>query len=125
MRYSFHRESVLSIVKESKRHLTVDSIHRKLKKLIPNVSKMTIYRNLNQLSDSGKILEFYVDHTIHYCGTETNHLHFACVCCNEVVDSQVINTELTEYLELKEFSPISSGFVIKGICSNCKTAKVN
>ena len=125
MKYSFHREKSEDIVKGSTKHQTVDSIHRELIKLIPNVSKMTVYRNLRQLSSEGEILEFFVDHISHYCGTQSNHYHFACVCCNEVVDSQVIDTELTEYLEVKEFSPISSGFVIKGICSNCKTSELN
>ena len=125
MRYSFHRESVLNIVKGSTRHLTADSIHKKLKRLIPNVSKMTVYRNLNQLSDSGKILEFYVDHTSHYCGTQSNHIHFACVCCNEVVDNGVVNPQLTEFIESKKFSPIASGFVIKGICMHCKKTNNN
>ena len=125
MRYSFHRESVLNIVKGSTTHLTADSIHRKLKRLIPNVSKMTVYRNLNQLSDSGKILEFYVDHTSHYYGTQSNHVHFACVCCNEVVDNGVVNQQLTKFIESKKFSPIVSGFVIKGICMHCNKTNNN
>ena len=125
MKYSFHREKIEGIVKGSTKHQTVGSIHKQLKELIPNVSKMTVYRNLNQLSSEGKILEFYVDHVSHYCGTQSNHYHFACVCCNEVVDNGIINPHLTEFIESKKFSPISSGFVIKGICSDCKKTEVS
>ena len=120
MRYSFHSDSTLSLIKKSNKHLTADSIHRKLQDLIPNVSKMTVYRNLNQLLDNDEIIEFYFDGKSHYCGTETNHFHFACVSCNQVVDYKAINKKLIKYLDNMNFSPQSSGMIIKGLCNDCK-----
>ena len=106
MKYSFHREKIEDIVKGSTKHQTVDSIHRELIKLIPNVSKMTVYRNLRQLSSEGEILEFFVDHISHYCGTQSNHYHFACVCCNEVSLWQFW-TDILKFNEVLNFSEVS------------------
>ena len=120
MKYSFHREAILDIVGNSSKHYSVDSVYRKLKELIPNVSKMTVYRNLNMLLRKGKILEFFVDNVGHYCGGETNHFHFACVKCDEVKDSSIIGSELSGDIQSSNFAPLSSGFVIKGICNDCQ-----
>ena len=86
-----------------------------------------IHRNLNMFSRRGKILEFFVDNVGHYCGGETNHLHLACVKCNEVKDSSFIGSELVADIQSRNFAPLFPGFVIKGICKDCqclKTSKV-
>ena len=110
---------MLDLIKSSKTHQTAESIHNKLIKIIPNVSKMTVYRNLKYLANNNEILEFNVAHVSHYCGTKSNHFHFACTSCDEVVDNKVISSQLNEYLKSSKFSPISSGLVIKGVCEDC------
>ena len=55
-RYSMQREIVLENVLSRKDHPTAEMIYEDVRETIPNISLGTVYRNLNLLSDEGKIL---------------------------------------------------------------------
>ena len=56
MRYSKQREIIYEVLKNDMSHPNVDSIYINVKKIIPDISLGTVYRNLNLLANQKKIL---------------------------------------------------------------------
>ena len=120
MKYSHQKQTLIDILKNSEKHYSTEQIHNKLKKVIPNVSLMTVYRNLNKLVKEGVVLPFHIDNVMHFCGNNKQHFHMHCVDCGKVVDGY--RTEINNAVESainKDFYPLSNGMVIRGFCGNC------
>ena len=49
MRYSKQREEILRTIKTSEHHLDANGVYEMVRKIIPNISLGTVYRNLNDL----------------------------------------------------------------------------
>ena len=86
-RNTIQRALVLEAVNKLKCHATADEIYNLVVSEYPNISKVTVYRNLNQLADSGEIRKLEVpggadrfDHRPH------NHYHARCLECGDVFD---------------------------------------
>ncbi len=123
MNYSKQRELILKTLQENPVHPTADYIYSVLKKELPTISLATVYRNLNQLAEQGKIKKIegldgssHFDHTIH------NHYHFVCIKCNKIYD---IPYEVAKDIEQKVSA--MTGLKItdhdisfKGICTACQ-----
>jgi Fur family peroxide stress response transcriptional regulator len=59
-RGSKQREAILRILQSTDIHPTADWIYMEVKKVIPNISLGTVYRNLNLLRDEGLIREVII-----------------------------------------------------------------
>ena len=58
--YSKQREAILQVLKNSKAHPTANQVYEEVRKIIPNISLGTVYRNLSELGGSGEILCLHV-----------------------------------------------------------------
>ena len=74
--------------------LRFDELHKKLSDVIPKVSLMTVYRNLNKLVKEGVAFPFHINNALHYCGNSKSHFHLHCVSCVNTVD--VYNNDLNK-----------------------------
>ena len=101
-------------------HLTADEIYEIIRKKNPTISRGTVYRNLNVLSDSGEIRKLTMptgpDH--YDCMRET-HYHFLCSECNCVLD-----VDLEYNSALNEVTPPGCkteyhSLVLIGLCPKC------
>lgn len=104
-------------------HATADEIYSSIIKDHPNISRGTVYRNLNQLSKMGQIRKMSIpgaadcfDHLCH------DHYHIRCTKCGKVFD---IDMEYIVDLEKNIKNPHGFQFtgydiVFKGICPTCK-----
>lgn len=107
-------------------HPTVDQVYIKVQQIYPNISKATVYRNLKQLAEEGKIL--WVDlpgSPERYDHRVSPHYHFQCRECEKILD-----IEAKSYDELLDQAKIPKGFFveshdlfIKGLCANCQRKK--
>ena len=97
MKYSHQKQTLIGILQNSEKHYSTEQIHNKLKKVIPNVSLMTVYRNLNKLVKEGVVLPFHIDNVMHFCGNNKQHFHMHCVACGKVVDGY--RTEINNAVE--------------------------
>ena len=81
-RNTIQRSLVLEAVNKLKCHATADEIYQEVTREHPNISKGTVYRNLNQLSDSGEIRKIETpggaDRFDHRCH---DHYHVKCLRC--------------------------------------------
>ena len=103
-------------------HYSVEEVHLELRKIIPNVSLMTVYRNLSKLTNKGHVLPFHIDNVLHYCGNNKSHFHLHCVDCGKIVDdfNTEVNNIILDHVKSEDFSPLLNGTVIRGFCKNCR-----
>lgn len=123
MNYSRQRELTLKIVQQNMVHPTADYVYEQLKKELPNISLATVYRNLNQLAETGLIRRVEcLDGSVHFDHNTHNHYHFICIKCNKVYD---IPYEVAPDLEQRVLvetglQVISHDIAFKGICHHCQ-----
>ncbi len=129
IRYSKQRECILNYLNSVTCHPNVEKIYTEVKKEIPNISLGTVYRNLNQLAESGKIQKLITGNNAeHYDGRTDLHSHVICRKCGKIED---ICTDFSEHIELEsisDYSNLSYKLTFYGICPECsreENAKIN
>jgi len=82
------RLAVLSILEESPKHLSIQEIHRRVKKILPDTGLATIYRTLEILVDLGLVLRVHQgDECQNYVMAPLGHQHpLVCTDCGKVLD---------------------------------------
>lgn len=54
-KYSRQREAIKEYLAHTKEHPTADMVYMQIRKIYPNISLGTVYRNLNFLADKGEV----------------------------------------------------------------------
>ncbi len=119
-RYSKQREHILLYIKSVKTHPTANVIYDEMKPIFPNLSMGTVYRNLQILTDQGKISKLDFGSTFdHYDGFTKEHSHFVCKSCLQVYDIQGEYPSV-EQVQLRTTHQID-GCLVKyyGLCQDC------
>jgi Fe2+ or Zn2+ uptake regulation protein len=123
MKYSRQRELILETLRSSSKHPTAEELYGDLKKVMPNLSLGTIYRNLNLLADLKQIsrLEGAGSNSIRYDARNDEHCHLICTVCNKIqdVDLEYFSPVDTTLQDKLGFKVKEHGIVLKGICSDC------
>ena len=117
------KEAILNVLRRTDSHPTADWIYDEVRKVIPNISKGTVYRNLKILKEDEEISELNLSGTVsRYEGNQKSHYHFRCEKCGRVFDlEEPVNKELDERIAK------NTGFKVKyhqlefrGICKDCQ-----
>ena len=120
MRHSIAKEAIKDLLKKNHDHPSAEEIHKRLLKLVPGISLMTVYRNLEKFIKKGKCLSFYADGSMRFCWNTKDHFHFFCVGCNKIKLKHNSNLKnLLFELKSRDFSPLENGVLIKGFCRLC------
>ncbi|MGM0444945.1 MAG: Fur family transcriptional regulator [Bacillota bacterium] len=123
-RMTKQRKTILNVLKNTTSHPTADWIYEQVKKEIPNVSLGTIYRNLNLLSEMGKITVInYANDQSHYDGNTEGHYHFRCNQCQKVYDLHVelFEKEINNIVEKNTDYKVSEHRLeFYGVCPDCQ-----
>ena len=94
-----------------------------MRKVIPNISKGTVYRNLRILSDSGQISELNLSGTVsRFEGRQDNHYHFRCDNCGRVFDlDEPVDKALDKKVAGKTGFKVSCHQMeFRGLCRDCR-----
>ena len=122
-RQTIQRSLVLKAVNKLQCHATADEIYEEIIKEHPTVSRATVYRNLNLLSETGHIRKIEIpggadcfDHLCH------DHCHVKCEKCGRIFD---VDMEYVTGLEKnirndRGFSFTGYDIIFRGICPNCQ-----
>lgn len=127
IRNTIQRALVLETVKKLNCHATADEVYDAIAREHPHISRGTVYRNLNQLCESGEIRRVEVpdgaDRFEHRCH---DHYHARCTLCGRIFD---VDMEYMADLEQKirdshgfEFS--GHDIMFKGVCPDCKKVRI-
>jgi len=122
-RNTIQRQLTYDAVKELNIHATAEQVYEHITKKHPTVSRATVYRNLNQMSESGELLNigsFYgathYDHNCHH------HYHFVCEACRRVFDMPLTTpTVPNKASALDGFEIKGHSLSFHGLCRDCKT----
>lgn len=122
-RNTFQKSLVLKTVHDMKCHASADEVYDAINKNYPNISRATVYRNLNELAKSREIKKIEVpegaDRFDYQC---FDHYHIRCLKCGKIFDVDM------EYIkDLEKTIQNSHGFefkghdiMFKGICPICR-----
>ena len=103
-------------------HLTAEEVFFQAREQMPNIAMGTVYRNLNQLSDAGKLRKIpLADGSCRFDGNLGAHSHIVCTQCGTVAD--VMLPELPALTEAvtrdTNFDLHTYEIVMHGCCSGC------
>ncbi|MDD3594700.1 MAG: transcriptional repressor [Candidatus Gastranaerophilales bacterium] len=122
-RNTFQKSLVLKTVHDMKCHVSADEVYDVINKNYPNISRATVYRNLNELAKSKEIKKIEIpggaDRFDYKC---FDHYHIRCLKCGKIFDVDM------EYIkDLEKTIQNSHGFefkghdiMFKGICPICR-----
>ena len=121
-KYSHHREAIINFLTGRTDHPTADVVYQYLRNDLPTISLGTVYRNLNQMAASGRILRLHVDgKTDHYDACTDPHAHLLCTKCGAVCDIP-IDFEQDLIAQASESTPCQVNGVsvlFSGVCEDC------
>ena len=123
MKYSKQRELILKTLQENPIHPTADEIYQLLRLELPSISLGTVYRNLNQLNESGEVMKITgLDGSIHFDHNTHKHYHFICNKCNKVYDipAKAIPNIENSVEECTGLHVSECELVLKGLCRDCQ-----
>lgn len=116
------RELILTILKQSDRHLTADEIFFLAKLKMPSIAMATIYNNLNALHEAGVINRLHIDGVADCFDKITApHDHLLCDRCGKISDIHL--PRLAEELERELATEIESyELTVHYVCPECRRA---
>ncbi len=122
-RYSKQRETIKEFLASRTDHPTADVIYENVKKVCPNISLGTVYRNLNLIVETKDAIKIASsDGSDHFDARTTPHYHFVCISCGCVKDfpmEPISNFEQT----VKKYTDdtiVDYELTFKGICKQCR-----
>ena len=122
MRNSATRNSIYQYLCGTKEHPSAEMIYNDLKGDLPNLSLGTVYRNLKQLEEIGRVIRVTtVDNHERYDANCEDHVHLVCDKCGRVIDIMDVDINAA-----KAACNVSGGakvkhiqIVLNGTCASC------
>jgi Fur family peroxide stress response transcriptional regulator len=117
------REAILRVLRNTRAHPTADGIYEEVKKEIPNLSKGTVYRNLQVLQEDGAITVLNLNGTLsRFEIKQDSHYHFRCERCGRVFDlDEPVNNEIDKRVaERTGFKVSHHQTEFRGLCKDCQ-----
>ena len=122
MRNSATRNSIYQYLCGTKEHPSAEMIYNDLKGDLPNLSIGTVYRNLKQLEEIGRVIRVTsVDNHERYDANCEDHVHFVCERCGRVID--IMDADINAAKAACNLSGDAKikhiQIVLQGICESC------
>lgn len=120
-RRSRQREAVLQVLSQKGYHPTAEEVLIRVRREVPNVSLGTIYRNLDQLCESGLVWKIPIsDGPCRYEGGGDDHLHALCPLCGSVRDVWPKGDPLDRAALPPEFTHCQYRLLLISPCERCE-----
>ena len=122
-RNTIQRSLVFEAVNKLRCHATADEIYEAIVTEHPNISRATVYRNLNLLSEMGDIRKIEIpggaDRFDHMCH---DHCHVKCEKCGRVLDVDMVYiTGLEKNIKnVCGFAFTGNDILFRGVCPDCQ-----
>ena len=118
-RYSHQREEIYQAVCASREHPTAQMVYDTLRPKMPKLSLGTVYRNLQQMAQSGRLIALDGP-VVRFDATVFPHTHLRCNCCGRVADVDLPYDAELDHAFGKEGWHISGhNLMFNGICPAC------
>lgn len=107
---------------KSRDHPTIDSLVKRVRKILPHVSFDTVYRTVLCFSDLGLVKEVEGYSGVRrYDPVTENHHHFRCTRCHRIIDfkNAYFDSIKVPGEILKQFVVTDKKIVLEGLCDEC------
>ena len=121
-RNTVQKDAIYAALCSLANHPTADMIYETVHEKYPSISKTTVYRVLNQMTDTGKVMKVRIsDGADHFDHQSHEHLHIRCKCCGKVADVQAPELGLLtdRVTDAKGFKVEDFYIQFNGICPEC------
>jgi Fur family transcriptional regulator, ferric uptake regulator len=123
-RITLQRLIVLDAVCEVGGHATFGQIHQRVKFADPTISKSTVYRALDILSEVGLVAETEIGNEgkVYIITGGASHHHLVCSSCGTVsmFDVRLLDPVIDLILDKHNFQVHADHLVLSGLCENCR-----
>ena len=127
-KYSKQRELILNSLRNRQDHPTAEKLYLDLKNEMPELGIATVYRNLSDLCEEGKIIRIKTaSGPDKFDGNTMPHIHFECKECGDIIDIVLFENQVKQLdNDLKIFAKQinaeveDSEITITGLCKKCK-----
>jgi Fe2+ or Zn2+ uptake regulation protein len=120
------RAVILEILHKGGSHPTAEAIYHEARKVLPNISLGTVYRNLNFLREQGLAREIRTnsESSSRFEGKCPPHAHFHCTECQAVMDLPLPTclNEVPWNMETDISSVNTMDLHVTGACKGCSPA---
>ena len=124
MRNTKQRQIVLDAVMQSRTHPKAEDIYSVIHAEHPHISRATVYRNLNQLTEMGQIRHIMMPGSSgnRFDWRTDHHSHLVCVECGHICDMEEHAPMADDqYAQEKTgYSHVSHVTVYYGTCPDCQ-----
>ena len=121
-RMTLQRKKIMEIVREGNTHPSADEVYTRVRSFLPRISLGTVYRNLEILSEMGKIQKLELSGSLkRFDWNPKKHYHIRCVRCDRVDDTPLapLNQLEDELYEATVFQIIGHNLEFTGLCPEC------
>ncbi len=126
-RITHQRRVLLEILEESREHLDAETLYERARQRLPRISLATVYRTLAVLKRMGLVAEYSLGeaHGHFEAVPETQHYHFTCLGCGEVVefDAPQVEEALRELAAREGLEVCDVHFFLTGYCARCREGR--
>ncbi len=120
MNYSKQRQMILDTLEEYAVHPSAEQLYEKVHMKDKTISKGTLYRNLNQLSEQGIIKKIDgLENSAHFDHNTHEHYHFICNKCKRIYDIEKEDVHIPAIKNEEGFIITNRDIIFKGICREC------
>lgn len=116
------RELVLKAVQARRDHPSADDIYLELRENSSDISRGTVYRNLNLLSDLGEVQQVEMPDKNRFDWREEPHYHLRCTKCGKLSDASLdYDASLDRALsETSGYLIARHSTIFEGLCPECR-----
>lgn len=126
-KFSRKGSSVYAALCNTKAHPSAETLYQQLKAQYPNLSRTTVYTNLNRLRAQGNVICVgVVDGAERFDANVSPHPHFFCDRCGAVLDLEGLpeQTELCRAAEERNgVRVLGHELSFRGLCADCLSAE--
>lgn len=122
IKYSRQRECIKEFLADRYDHPTAETVYMNVKKVFPNISLGTVYRNLSLLTDLGEIQKISTGiGPDRFDGNTAPHYHVICTKCGSVMDLKMESIDHINIIAGNEFDGQINGHItyFLGKCQEC------
>jgi len=120
-RLTSQRKIILDYLKSTKTHPTAQEVYLVVKKILPQISRATVYRNLKMLIQKKEILEINSE-VCHFDGNIFLHGHFVCQKCDKIFDINSLcrQCKVIKKNKIKIGKVQGCNIIFYGLCKKCQ-----
>jgi len=121
---SFHRMKIYKYLRTHRTHPSADEIYMDIVRVIPTLSKTTVYNTLKVFLDKGLVTAVTIEENeVRYDAHTSFHAHFKCLACGMVYDidkaTSITHTESLVGRTIQGHKVTEAHLYLRGICRIC------